>query len=403
MPTFDHLQLPSGNVYEIADAYARGLLAGGLVFEICWDGQSAPDVTKIPAGVKVTYNETEYTGTKAASTAEPLHFYLVFSPTQEGTLDHYDEYAAMRSGSGTEPDPYVYTWEKIGDTNIDLSNLGALAYKDTVTLNKSTAKVLGKDATFSATAQGSSVSFSGGTDDKVLGADTTFNVTQPSISVTPSTTHISATPSGITVGATGSATAVTGYSSPSSDTFVKSVSASTSKMVTTTVTPISSVGTASDWSFTMGTGANATTLIISGGNGTAPTAGSAVTVATGSLDANGSGATVATGASAGSTGSALTGLGDPSTASVVTGVEVTSQGSVALATGATAGTGVVEVATGISSASASGAAVSANNNDEVTAVTGVGTATAAAQSVSVSVNSADEKTVLTDSTSVSVS
>ncbi len=103
----------------------------------------------------------------------------------------------------------------------------------------------------------------------------------------------------------------------------------------------------------MGTGDDSETLIISGSNSTVPTLGTALsaskvtlgtakTVATGSLTSSGSGADV------------LTGLGTPTTASALTGVKVTSQPTIALATEATAGTGVISVATGITSATATG-------------------------------------------------
>ena len=55
----------------------------------------------------------------------------------------------------------------------------------------------------------------------------------------------------------------------------------------------------------------------------------------------------------------------------ITGVSVTTQPTIALATGATAGTGVISVATGITSAT-----TTTNNKDEVTAVTSIGTGTA---------------------------
>ena len=101
----------------------------------------------------------------------------------------------------------------------------------------------------------------------------------------------------------------------------------------------------------------------------------------------------------GSSASAITALGTPSTATVLTGVKVTSQPTVSLATGATAGTGVISVATGISSASASGTAVSASG-DNVTAVVSMPTATAAAQTITV--GTGDKVTVLKSDTSLSV-
>ena len=203
MADISKIQLPSGNEYNFKDAYARRLLASGIVMELCWDGTAAPVVANIPAGVVVTYNNVDYTGTKAASTAEPLHFYLVKSGTG---LNTYDEYVAVRTGEGTELSPYVYSWELFGTQTVDLSTLGTLAYKDSVTLSK-------------------------GTGDNALGEDATFQTT-----LTPTTTA---------------------------------------------VPNVTSVGAASDWDFSLGTGADAETLIISGGNGTAPSLGTAIDAITG--------------------------------------------------------------------------------------------------------------------------
>lgn len=325
MPDISKVTLPSGNTYDIKDAVARQAIAGGMSKIIAWDGSSTPVVADIPAGITVVYEGTSYTGTLSAGDADVTGFYFVYSNTQEDSHDVYDEYTVVGSGSSKY-------WEKIGDTQLDLSDLGNLAYKDNVTSNPS------------------AVTFSGGTTDKVLGSDATFTTT-----VTPTTTNIKATASGATVGADGT------------DTFVKSYPGATSKLATTTVPNVTSAGTASTWSFAMGTGADSETLIIAGANSTAPTLGTAKTVATGSLAANGGGDTV------------MTGLGTATTASALTGVKMTAQPTVALSTGATAGTGVISVATGITSAT-----TAANNKDEVTAVTSIGTGTAAAQELTIS-------------------
>jgi hypothetical protein len=131
-PVIDRITLPSGNTYYIADREIRDVvdtlsqaIAGGVAFVIAWDGTSAPVVANIPAGVVVTYNGTSYTGTLSGDSAQPGAFYLVKSATQAGsTLDKYDEYVPVgETGSKT--------WEKIGDTAIDLSNVVT-----NVTLNK---------------------------------------------------------------------------------------------------------------------------------------------------------------------------------------------------------------------------------------------------------------------------
>ena len=376
MADISKITLPSGNTYEIKDAVARQAIAGGVAFIIAWNGTSTPVVANIPAGVVVTYNGTTYTGTMSANSAQPGSFYLVKSSTEVGSLDIYDEYVPVGSGSNK-------TWEKLGDTQVLLSSLGALAYKDNVT----------------ATASSSSVTFTGGTTDKVLGSDATFTTT-----VTPSTTNIKATASGTAVGANGTAAAITGFGAHSTETFVKSVTADTTKKLVTTTVPnvtgntnvtipnVTSAGSASTWAFNMGSGDDAETLVISGTNSVAPTLGTALsaskvtlgtakTVATGAATTSGTGAAVVTDVTIGDSAAAITALGTPTTSNCLTGVKVTTQPTVSLATGATAGTGVISVATGISSAS-----TTTNNKDEVTAVTGIGTGTAAGQSVTVTVS-----------------
>ena len=252
MAEISKITLPSGNTYDIKDAGARDLISQltGISFIVAWNGSSTPVVANIPAGVVVTYNDTDYTGTLAANSASAGAFYLVYSTTSSVSIDIFDEYVAV-GATGSK------TWERIGSTSIDLSTLGALAYKDSVSLNKGAGDVvLGEGTTFTTAA--SEVTFSGGT----------------------------------------------------TDTFVKSVSAETgNKLVTTEVPNVTSVGSASSWAFEMGTGNDAETLIVSGNNGSAPTLGTAITAATGSVDANGTGAAVVTGVTIGQSGSAVTSVG----------------------------------------------------------------------------------------------
>jgi hypothetical protein len=157
------------------------------------------------------------------------------------------------SGTGSDKyEEYVYSngWVKIGDTSIDLSGY-------VTGLNK-------------------------GDGDNVLGESTSFTTAPSAVSFAAHTT----------------------------ETFVKSVSAETNKkLVTTTVPNVTSVGSASTWNFAMGTGADAETLIVSGGNGTAPTLGTEKTVATGATDANGTGSPIVTGVTVGSSAAAITALG----------------------------------------------------------------------------------------------
>ena len=191
MADISKIQLPSGSVYNIKDATAREAIAGGVSFIIAWNGTSTPVVDNIPAGVKVTYNDVEYTGTLSAETtgsgthAQAGAFYLVKSSTQttSGALDVYDEYVPVGT-TGSK------TWEKLGDTQIDLS--------DVVT----------------------SVST---TNDTVIGSDATFKITQPTIALATDSTSgdgkvqivtgiTSATASGDSV------TALTGLGTPTTST-----------------------------------------------------------------------------------------------------------------------------------------------------------------------------------------
>ena len=108
------------------------------------------------------------------------------------------------------------------------------------------------------------------------------------------------------------------FSGGSTDTFVKSQSATTSKLVTDTVPNVTSVGTAPSWSATV----ENENLTFSWNAGSVPTLGTAKTVATGEVANNGEGATVATGLDTPTTASAITGLGTATAAAqTFTGTE----------------------------------------------------------------------------------
>ena len=141
-PVIEKITLPSGNSYWIADREIRDVvetlsqtIAGGVSYNVGWDGTSEPVLTQIPAGVTVTYNGQTYTGTLTADSATPGAFYLVKSGTQVDGNDIYDEYVPVgETGSKT--------WEKIGDTQVALSNVVT-----DVALTKQTDTVIGTDST----------------------------------------------------------------------------------------------------------------------------------------------------------------------------------------------------------------------------------------------------------------
>ena len=183
MADISKIKLPSGNEYNIKDAQARNdistlntavashstdisnlntavashsadiselqqMIAGGVSFNIVWTAAdyastTAPTTAKlatIPAGAVVYYSNgtKSATGTLAAGDTTIGKFYLVYSKTQAGSLDIFDEYVTV--GESTK------SWEKIGDTQIDLSGVVT-----DVTLNKQTDTVIGSNATLSVT------------------------------------------------------------------------------------------------------------------------------------------------------------------------------------------------------------------------------------------------------------
>lgn len=82
-----------------------------------------------PSGVKWMDNQTEITGTLAPSDNTWHKIYLV--PSGSGK-DNYQEYITLRTGTN----PYTYSWEKLGNTSIDL-----IGYAKTVTVNGKTYSV----------------------------------------------------------------------------------------------------------------------------------------------------------------------------------------------------------------------------------------------------------------------
>ena len=251
-PVIERITLPSGNTYYIADREIRNVvdsisqtIAGGVSYIIAWDGSEAPTVANVPAGVVITYNGTTYTGTLAADSAQPGAFYLVKSATQAGsTLDVYDEYVPV-GDTGSK------TWEKIGDTQLDLSDVVT-----GVSLTKQTDTVIGTDATFTITQPTVALSTGATAGTGVISVATGItSVTDPSTTLSAesssatgraqfvqsvSTTKISASASGGAVSASGdSVTALTGLGTPTTSNVASSVTPTTKKLAITTVTGVS--------------------------------------------------------------------------------------------------------------------------------------------------------------------
>ena len=138
-PVIEQMTLPSGNSYYIADREIRDVvqnlsetIAGGVSFNVVWTvtnyiNHTAPTsatLSRIPYGVVVYYSggAESATGTLAASANTKGIFYLIYSKTQTGDKDYYDEYVTVETTDALSGDP-VYSWEKIGDTLVDLSNV----------------------------------------------------------------------------------------------------------------------------------------------------------------------------------------------------------------------------------------------------------------------------------------
>lgn len=395
------ITLPDGNTYLLKDTEARNLITSNGSFRIAWNGTGNPTAANIPAGVTVN----GVAGTLVANESTLKDFYLVYSPTQVDGKDVYDEYVTVKGGTSTTP---TYTWEKIGDTQISLSNVVT-----GVTLNKATANVVTGYAS-PATAS-------------VIGANSTFTVTQPTITVTPNQTYIKASASGGAIGfnATAATTVVTGYT-PSSTTFITGTTLTTQNLETTSIkgvggtTAVSKVkagtsqttlknATNSDTSnnaWLKGWSVANETLTINGVQPQTQTT-TQITIETASITvatASANNTTVATGAiSAGASGgavgtaitstcaTAVTALGTPATASVAGATatfKITTQPTITLATDSASATGRVQVATSIKSTTATGGNVAWNSKDAKTVLTGLGTASTA--------------TVLTSSTTLTV-
>ena len=370
-PVIEKITLPSGNSYWIADREIRDVvdtlsqtIAGGVSYNIGWDGSSTPVVGNIPAGVEVEYQGTTYTGTLAANNAAPGAFYLVKSSTQTD-MDVYDEYVPVGEAGSK-------TWELIGNTQADLSDLVTA-----VSLTKQTDTVIGTDATFTITqptvalstgatagtgvisvATGiSSASASGGgtawnsKDSKTVITSYPGVTGSAASSVTPTTKKLAVTTirvagpligQSLVQGRTSQTTATGGATASTTNTdWLKGVSV-TNKVLT--------FGAATPTTQTIYSADEPSTIYL-------PATYDTVPVATGATTTTGDGADIVTDVEVGNTVTVLTGLGTPNTATVV--------GTSATFTNTQPTITVTPSTTNIK-ATASGANTAWNNKDSVT-------------------------------------
>ena len=362
MADISKITLPSGTTYDIKDSLARQLITSGVVFNIAWDGISAPDASKIPAGVVVNYNNTPTTGTLTAASATGGVFYLVKSsslPTEQ-TLDVYDEYTVIKPDT---EDNTTWFWQKIGDTRINLTDVVT-----GVTLNKQTDSVIGADSTFTITQPTISLTANGSTG--------TGRITYVESQGSATTTKLSASASGGAVSASGdNVTALTGLGTPSTK---SAIGASSTFTITQPTISLAANGSTATGRVKVATGDTTSSSTntdwlkgVSVSNETL-TIG-AVSLSTTYLGATASGANTAWNSKDAVT--AVTGYASPTTDTVLgtaSSFAVTNP-SVTIASGST---GDVTVATGINgattkylSASASGANTAWNNKDATTVLT----------------------------------
>lgn len=435
--TISRIQLPSGHVYDLKDASARASIAA-LSGATSFLGITTSTITDGSTEAQILIGGETKTATNGN---------IVIAGSKEFIFDgskwcEFGDLDALR--------PSTVTDNVLGEATTFTNSSSSVSFA-----NGTTDKVLGEATTFSLT--NGSVTHGTPTKDNVLGEATTFTASAPTVSLGGTTKYLSAAASGAKTAwnSKDQKTVVTGYAEPTTDSFVKSVSAVTgNKLVTTSIVPtngtetvskvtqtasklvtdtvpnvtantdvsipnVTSVGSASTWSFAMGSGSDDETLIITGGNSTTPTlgtnlsaskvtlgtaktvatgavasngagsaivtsvsisdktvakVGNSVTVATGSATAQGTGSAIVTGITIGETGSAITALGDPTTANVIgsSSTFTITQPTISLTANANSGNDTV---TYLESAAPTATApnITVGTNDKVAAIIGMPT------------------------------
>lgn len=420
------ITVPQGTFY-LKDSEARDLIAaisGQIQFHM------STNAATTPAGVIWDNGGTLITGTLVAATNtgtagspiwSPTTGYYLVPQTNGSGQDYYAEYIVVNKGASGTANPYV--WEKIGDTEIDFSSLGALAYKDSVNFNKQTDVVLGKDTTF--TGASSAVTFTGGTND-------TFVKSYPGSSQKLETSTITGT-NGIVSVSQVSKSNVTATNTVFGTDTTASLVTKTSKTATNTAfgTPTTAskatAGTAVSVAKVAGSATNVSRIALSSGNtsilekATVDTTTETLTLDTASVTQSSVTGTNGTESITPYTFSdvdvpvidsndavnfdAVASITDVTVPVVSSNATVTANTvSITNVNAAVAASAPIVVATGkTTSSDANGDTVLIGLGTATTAsaVTGIGTGTAAGQTVTAGSN--DEVTALTDSTTVTVS
>lgn len=114
------ITLPTGTTYNIVDQGARDLISAlnNLGWTLSTNASTTPQgVTWTPKG-----QTTKITGTLVASASTVNSQYLVYKG--DNGKDTYDEYITVKTGTNT------YQWERLGSTDVQLGDLGRLAFVD---------------------------------------------------------------------------------------------------------------------------------------------------------------------------------------------------------------------------------------------------------------------------------
>ncbi len=91
-------------IYEIVDPVARAAAASVGNNLLAWKGDAVPNVAFIPAGVVVTYNGTDYTGTMQPDdpNVQTKSRYLVYRGQTESGDNLYQEYIVVQDPQDDE-------------------------------------------------------------------------------------------------------------------------------------------------------------------------------------------------------------------------------------------------------------------------------------------------------------
>lgn len=347
-PTVKEVTLPSGNSYYLKDEDVRNWVGTGS------SSGAEYRITELETAVAALSNATHWLGITTTSLEDG-------STTNPITING----ASVTAVSGdivqdVNANEFIFNgtaWQQFGGS---IGTLKAFAFVDTGTVTIQPA----------GTNSASSVTFGTHTTTEVLKSDVVATVPKTS----STTKYLKATVGNAAIGVATDGSAITNLGTPSTETVVKSYPGATSKMETTSIPNVTSVGTAASWSATV----SSEVLTFSWTANTPATLGTAITAATGTLDAAGTGASVMTGLGTPTTESVVTGYASPTTDTFAKTVSVTTQPTVTLSEENSSDASTVPVVTDVST-SGTDSVTFTTTGHTADAITAIGTATAAAQ------------------------